>query len=153
MRQIDVRITGAMRRLHLIVGALLFIAFIVTGRLMRHDFPDKEIIDQEFRMLMRSRHIYIFFSAMINLALGLYFTAERRPLSRAFQYLGSAFLVGSGALLVWAWAAETYFVHHYSDLSRQGIYTALVGVIIHVIASISGRTPPVDARRSEADIQ
>lgn len=45
---------------HLIVGLLVFAVFAVTGKFMHADFPDKEIIAQEFRLLMRSRHIYNF---------------------------------------------------------------------------------------------
>jgi hypothetical protein len=123
----------------MIVGALLFIAFLVTGRLMRQDFPDKEIIDQEFRMLMRSRHIYILFASLINLSLGLYFAWGTQKLTRAFQIAGSAVLTGSGALLVWAFFAETYFTHHFSDMSRRGIYLALAGVGVHVIAALADR--------------
>ncbi len=128
-----------MRRIHLIVGALLFIAFLVTGRLMRQDFPDKEIIDQEFRMLMRSRHIYILFASLINLCLGLYFVWGKQKLTRAFQVAGSAVLTASGALLVWAFFAETYFTHHFSDMSRRGIYLALAGIGVHVIAAFADR--------------
>ena len=128
-----------MRRIHLIVGALLFIAFLVTGRLMRQDFPDKEIIDQEFRMLMRSRHIYILFASLINLCLGLYFAWGKQKLTRAFQIAGSAVLTASGALLVWAFFAETYFTHHFSDMSRRGIYLALSGIGVHAIAALADR--------------
>jgi len=141
-----------MRRIHLIVGALLFIAFLVTGRLMRQDFPDKEIIDQEFRMLMRSRHIYILFAALIHLGLGFYFTWLSRPLARVFQTIGSALLLASGALLIWAFFSETYFLHHFSESSRRGLYAALAGILIHGIAALADRTAP-SANASDADIQ
>jgi MFS family permease len=141
-----------MRRIHLIVGALLFIAFLVTGRLMRQDFPDKEIIDQEFRMLMRSRHIYILFAALIHLGLGFYFTWLARPLARVFQTIGSALLLASGALLIWAFFSETYFLHHYSESSRRGLYAALAGMLVHGIATLADRTAP-SANASDADIQ
>ena len=124
-----------MRRFHLILGAVLFIAFVVTGRFMRQDFPDKEAIDQEFRLLMRSRHIYILFASLINLCLGLYFVWGKQKLTRAFQITGSAVLTASGALLVWAFVEETYFTHHFSETSRRGIYLALAGVGVHLIAA------------------
>lgn len=54
------------RRIHLILGLLVFVAFTTTGSYMR-DFPDKGAISQELRLLMRSRHIYILFSALIHL--------------------------------------------------------------------------------------
>lgn len=139
-----------MRRFHLIFGLLLFVAFVVTGRFMRQDFPDKEVIDQEFRLLMRSRHIYILFASLINLCLGLYFVWGKQKLTRAFQIAGSAVLAASGVMLVWAFVAETYYTHHFSDASRRGIYLALAGVGVHMIAALADRT---SSRRSDADIQ
>jgi hypothetical protein len=47
-------------------------------RLFKVDFPDKEIIPQDFRLLMRSRHIYILFSGFIHLLLGVYLQIEAR---------------------------------------------------------------------------
>ena len=131
-----------MRRLHFILGALLFIAFVITGRVMRQDFPDKDVIDQEFRLLMRSRHIYILFASLINLCLGLYFVWGRQRRTRIFQMVGSAVLTASGVLLVWAFVSETYYVHHYSESSRRGIYLALAGVAIHLIAAAADRGAP-----------
>src|SRR5262249_11930247 len=59
-----------MKRIHLIFGLLLFVVFVITGRYMRLDFPDKDVISPDLRVLMRSRHIYILFSALIHLTLG-----------------------------------------------------------------------------------
>jgi len=125
-----------MRRLHLIFGILLFVAFLVTGQFMRADFPDKEIISQELRLLMRSRHIYILFSSLIHLALGSYLSIQAANAFRVVQYLGSSLLFVSSGLLVWAFVSETYALQHYSDLSRYGIYTSLGGVLLHLVGGI-----------------
>lgn len=125
-----------MRRLHLIFGILLFVAFLVTGQFMRADFPDKEIISQELRLLMRSRHIYILFSSLIHLALGSYLSIQAANAVRVVQYLGSSLLFVSSGLLIWAFVSETYLLKHYSDLSRYGIYTSLGGVLLHLAGGI-----------------
>ena len=125
-----------MRRLHLIFGILLFVAFLVTGQFMRADFPDKEIISQELRLLMRSRHIYILFSSLIHLALGSYLSIQAANAFRVVQYLGSSLLFVSSGLLVWAFVSETYALQHYSDLSRYGIFTSLGGVLLHLVGGI-----------------
>jgi hypothetical protein len=124
---------------HLIFGILLFIVFTITGRFMRSDFPDKQEIDQAFRILMRSRHIYILFSALIHLALGIYL--QMRPLvwQKAVQITGSAVLTISSVLLVWAFFVETYETHGFSTISRYGIYASLAGIVLHLIGGISGR--------------
>ena len=124
---------------HLIFGLLMFIVFVTTGRFMRVDFPDKEAIPQELRLLMRSRHIYILFSALIHLVLGVYLrmSADRRI--KVLQYAGSALLVVSSVLLVWAFVSETYSLQHFSDLSRNGIYISLAGVVMHLFAKFERR--------------
>ena len=125
-----------MSRFHLIFGIAVFIVFAVTGSYMRADFPDKDIIPQELRLLMRSRHIYILFSSLIHLTLGLYLSVSPVRWRMAVQYLGSAVLATSSAVLLWGFVVETYELRHFSDISRWGIYLSLAGVGIHLIASI-----------------
>jgi len=124
---------------HLIFGVLLFIVFAVTGKFMRIDFPDKDAIPQELRLLMRSRHIYILFSALIHLVLGAYLRMSVDGRARVLQYAGSLLLITASILLVWAFVTETYSLQHFSDISRYGIYTSLAGVGLHLLGSIGRR--------------
>jgi len=100
---------------------------------MRVDFPDKEIIPQDLRLLMRSRHIYILFSALIHLTIGVYMVLRPRLLQKAIQISGSAVLCISSVVLVWAWSVETYQTGQFSNISREGIYLSLAAVVLHVI--------------------
>ena len=122
-----------MRRLHLILGILLFVAFVITGRYMRADFPDKDLISPELRILMRSRHIYVLFSALIHISLGTYFQMCRQLWRKILQYTGSVILIASSGLLLWAFIVESYQLQHFSDISRWGIYLSLAGVGLHLI--------------------
>ncbi len=126
-----------MKRAHLVFGVLLFVAFAITGKLMRVDFPDKDAIPQDLRLLMRSRHIYILFSSFIHLMLGVYLGVESGARIRSLQHAGSFILFVSSGLLVWAWWVETYQLQHFSDISRQGIYASLAGVGLHLIAGLA----------------
>ena len=135
-------LTFILRSAHLLIGAALFIAFVLTGRYMRFDFPDKDVIPPEFRLLMRSRHIYILFIALINLGLGIYVQGRTRVLQRALQIVGSFMLFSSGVILVYAWRSETYVTQHFSDLSRTGIYNALAGVGLHLLSGIADSRDP-----------
>jgi uncharacterized protein YjeT (DUF2065 family) len=121
---------------HLIFGILLFIVFTVTGRYMRVDFPDKDAIDQFLRVLMRSRHIYILFSALIHLVLGVYMQLRPQAWRKVVQIAGSLSLVAASVLLVCAWRIETYDLQQFSDLSRNGIYLSLAGVGLHLIGGV-----------------
>jgi hypothetical protein len=125
--------------MHIIFGLLLFVAFLVTGRLLRADFPDKAEVDAGFRMLARSRHIYILFSALLHLGIGTYLRPQTARLSRAFQEIGSAVLLVASGLIFWAFFAETYQYHAFSDISRYGIYASLAGVALHLLGGLAER--------------
>ena len=128
-----------MSRVHLIFGLLLFVVFLITGQYMRADFPDKDAIDQTLRVLMRSRHIYILFSALIHVGLGLYFVPRIETWRKSVQYAGSVVLMASSILLVIAFVQETYTFGAFSELSRYGIYSSLASLALHVGASIRDR--------------
>ena len=121
-----------MKLFHLVFGVALFFVFTTTGSYMRADFPDKDLIPQDLRLLMRSRHIYILFAALINIVLGIYLQLRSQLLLKTAQIAGSAIISAGSALLVYAWYAETYNVQHFSDLSRNGIYLTALGVGLHL---------------------
>ena len=125
-----------MKRIHLIFGILLFVTFVITGRYMRLDFPDKDAISPDLRLLMRSRHIYILFSALIHLTLGIYLQIRAPLWQKVVQYAGSTVLFATSALLIWAFITETYSTHTFSGLSLYGIIFSLVGVGLHLIGGL-----------------
>ena len=125
-----------MKWFHIIFGLIVFGVFVTTGKFMRVDFPDKDMIPQDLRLLMRSRHIYILFNGLIHLALGVYLQMRPNAWQRAFQYFGSLLLVASSSFLLWAFIVETYQYQHFSDISRYGIYTSLAGVVAHLIGGL-----------------
>jgi hypothetical protein len=130
-----------MRWLHLILGLLLFVVFVTTGKYMRIDFPDKDAISPELRILMRSRHIYILFSALIHLSLGVYLQLKPQLRRRLWQFAGSGVLTYSSMMLVWAFVVESYSLQHFSNLSRSGIYAALTGVALHIVGGLDLPAP------------
>jgi hypothetical protein len=128
-----------MARVHVAFGLLLFVVFLITGQYMRADFPDKEAIDQSLRLLMRSRHIYILFSALIHIVLGLFFIPRTDAWRRAVGYAGSSVLIVSSILLDTAFIRESYSLAAFSDLSRFGIYTSRAGVGLLLVAALADR--------------
>lgn len=124
-----------MSYLHLFFGIIVFIIFLVTGKFMRVDFPDKELIPQDFRLLMRSRHIYILFSSFLHILLGVYWQMERQLRRKILQFFGSTLLIAGSGLLVWAFVYETYRTQHFSEASRWGIYLSLGGTMLHLIGA------------------
>jgi hypothetical protein len=128
---------NAMGWFHLILGLIVFVVFVTTGKYMRIDFPDKDAISPELRILMRSRHIYILFSALIHLSLGVYVQLRPELRRRLIQFAGSAVLTYSSVLLIWAFVVESYSLQHFSNLSRTGIYAALTGIGIHILGGLN----------------
>lgn len=126
------RILKNMAKLHLIFGIVVFIVFLVTGRLMRADFPDKDAIPQEFRLLMRSRHIYILLASLVHIVLGVYLEIRRETLQKYVQIFASVLLFTGTILLIYAFFYETYATKHFSEVSRFGLYTSLAGTIFHL---------------------
>lgn len=101
---------------------------------MRVDFPDKDIIPQDLRILMRSRHIYILFSSLIHILLGLYLQTHQKLWRKSLQIFGSFLLFAASLLLVWAFVFETYAAKHFSEISRYGLYASLAGTIFHLLS-------------------
>jgi len=120
-----------MSYIHLIFGIVLFAVFLITGQFMRHDFPDKEIIPQDFRLLMRSRHIYILLSSLIHICLGIYMQF-RQDWRKYLQIFASVLLVAGSILFVWAFVYESYTVKNFSEVSRFALYATLGGTIFHL---------------------
>jgi hypothetical protein len=120
-----------MSYVHLIFGIVVFVIFLVTGKLMRVDFPDKEIISQDFRLLMRSRHIYILLSSFVHIVLGVYLRIHKESWRKYVQIFASVLLFAGTILLIWAFFYETYTIRSFSEISRWGLYLSLGGTIFH----------------------
>ena len=99
---------------------------------MRIDFPDKDLIPQDFRLLMRSRHIYILLSSFIHILLGLYLQIHPQIWRKYLQIIGSVALFAGTILLISAFFYETYTTQIFSSFSRFGLYTMLGGTIFHL---------------------
>lgn len=125
-----------LRITHLVFGLVLFGVFLVTGHYMRADFPDKEAINQELRLLMRSRHIYILFSSLLHVLAGLYLFRPGSAWRQWVQGVGSVVLFASSILLLSAFIFETYYSQHFGEMSRNGIYATGLALALHLIANI-----------------
>jgi len=129
---------------HLVFGIIVFIIFLITGKFMRVDFPDKEIIPQEFRLLMRSRHIYILLSGLLHVLLGLYLQLHPQAWRKFLQMSGSILLFAGTLTLIWAFAYETYTVKTFSETSRAGLYVTLAGTIFHLLGGFQVKSKKND---------
>lgn len=101
-----------MGRIHLIVGLLGVIAFLLTGQVMGHHHPRMEQLSAEVRMMYVSRHIYLLGASLVNATFGLYLWMQPKSWRRVLQQIGSLPILLSPVFLAtafslsqrWAWA-------------------------------------------------
>src|SRR5690242_4884050 len=95
-----------MKRLHLVMGILTLIAFVLTGQYLRRVYPDMAGVNDGMRMMLRSRHLYIMLAGALNAALGLYLIQPTRVWRKAVQGLGSLLILAAPVLLTVAFFTE-----------------------------------------------
>jgi hypothetical protein len=125
----------ALRIAHLTVGSVFLIGFLLSGQYMHWFLGHLQGMSDAPRMLYRSAHIYLLWSAMLNLALGLYVRLSIVSVSRCAQVVGSALILVGPLLLVAAFFYEASLNDLQRPFSRPAIYAAFAGMLAHAFAS------------------
>ena len=76
------------------VGLATVLAFVVTGLYLAMHFPAAYGAGEEIRYMYRANHVYVLFAALVNIALGLYWSAAKRG------WRGKLALTGTALVLV-----------------------------------------------------
>jgi hypothetical protein len=121
-------------RLHLVIGIAGLVVFLLTGQYMDRWLNHLDGMADGPRALYRSAHIYILFSALLNLQLGVYMVTVQHWAVRALQYLGSILLLATPALFLYGFIVETPPAVIERPMIRESIYCALGGVLMHGVA-------------------
>ena len=125
-----------MRRIHLIIGLLGVIAFLLTGQFMKHHHPRMEELSAEVRMMYVSRHIYLLGASLVNVVLGLYLQVHPPGWRRVLQQIASVVILLSPLSLLISFFAEPAFgLAGRSWRSYFGLIGLFVGVMTHIVAS------------------
>ncbi len=127
-----------MRKVHLIFGVLVVVAFLLTGQYMDRYYDHLSGMPDGPRMLYRTRHIFILLAGLLNLAVGAYVTGRARPQGRVLQVLGSVLVVTASVLFVAAFFYEPKLRGLYTPLSHWGTYAMAGGVALHLLSGVSG---------------
>jgi hypothetical protein len=124
------------RRIHLVVGLVGVLTFLLTGQVMRHHHPAMAALTPDIRMMYVSRHIYLLGAALVNLTLGLYLQLRSAGWRRNLQQLGSLLIMLSPMLLLLAFLAEPERgLAGRGWRSQFGLFTLFGGVLLHWIAT------------------
>ena len=125
-----------LRRIHLAVGILAVVVFLLTGQVMRFHHPSMEQLPAEVRMMYVSRHIYLLGTALVNVVLGLYLHLQATSWRRLLQEVGSLLILLSPLLLTLAFFSEPALgLLGRSWRGYYGMLALFVGAMAHLVAS------------------
>jgi hypothetical protein len=130
-----------LRQIHLAVGILALIAFVLTGQYMHWKLDHLKGLPDLSRLLYRSAHIYLMFSGLCNLLAGLYCPDSGMPSARRIRLAGSAALLASPVLFLLSFFSEIALGVE-RPLLRWGIYASFAGVLLHAVSSWVMRRSP-----------
>lgn len=125
-----------MRKVHLIFGAFVLVAFLLTGQYMDKFYNHLEGFPDGTRLLYRTRHIFILLAGLLNLGIGAYFSYRRETWRRTVQLLGSLLIFAASFLFLIAFFYEPKLSDLDTPLSHWGTYTIATGALLHVISGI-----------------
>jgi hypothetical protein len=124
-----------MRRLHLAVGSLALLGFVLTGQYMDRVHAHLVGMPDGPRLLYRSAHIYLLFAALLNLLLGAYLRPAPQHGVRLLQGAASVTLLALPALFAVAFFREPALAGLERPWARPAIYLSLGAVLAHVAAA------------------
>jgi hypothetical protein len=139
------------RRLHLFVGLVGLVGFLLTGQYMDRVHDHLRGMDEARRLLFRSCHIYLLFGSLLNLALGLYLV-PRVGWRRWVAAAGSALVLAGPFFAALGFFTEPWLSDLERPYSRPAISGSLAGMLLHLICwsprgGPTPRPPDHDARR------
>ena len=129
-----------LRRVHMIVGLLTVLAFVISGQIMAHHKPAMHDLGADVRMMYVSRHVYLLGAALVNLVLGLYLRLKPAGPRRVLQQIGSLLILLSPILLLSAFASEPELgLAGRSWRSLFGVVILFGGTIFHWISMFGSK--------------
>jgi hypothetical protein len=148
MRRLDVRgepavlkaETMTLRRIHLWLGIMTLLVFLMTGQFMDKQLGHLVGMADGPRMLYRSSHIYLLWSGLLNVSLGLYPIQFGHGWSGGAKRLGSVLILVSPPLLLISFFLEPHLSNFERPYSRAANYLVTLGVLLHLFSS---RRPPL----------
>lgn len=123
-----------MKRLHLILGLVVLVVFLLTGQYM--EYVHNRTLPDGQRMLYRSRHIYFLLAGLVNLGIGLYFTYRPNAWRRILQVTGSLLLMIAPVIVLTGFFYEPALGPAHTTVARWGIYAVAAGTVLHLFASL-----------------
>ena len=125
---------NALRRIHLVLGLLTIVAFVLTGQYMDRVHGHLRLMDAAPRLLFRSGHIYLLFSGLLNCMLGMTKALQPDPWRKVLAGTGSLVLLATPALFLVGFFREPWMEGLNRPFARWAIYFSLAGVVFYLLA-------------------
>lgn len=123
-----------MRKFHLLFGAAVVVAFLLTGQYMDRVHGHLEGMADGPRLLYRTRHIFILLAGLLNLGLAAYHVRRARRWRRGLQLAGTGLIAVASVLFVAAFFYEPGLRDLDTPLSHWGAYTIAAGTLLHLLS-------------------
>ena len=94
------------RIIYLAVGAASLLFFSWTGQYLHATYPDKRSMEMGFRVMLRSRHLFILLVSLLEIGIGIYIRPTSRLMFRYVQSLSTGLLLIAHGLFIWAFFYE-----------------------------------------------
>ena len=134
-----------MKKVHLIFGVLVVIAFLLTGQYMDKFYSHLRGMPDAPRLLYRTRHIFILMSGLLNLGIGAYFSYRTETWQRTLQVLGSLLIFAASFLFLIGFFYEPNRGDLRTPLSHYGAYAIAAGAVLHAISGIKSKRNGVES--------
>lgn len=121
---------------HLLVGAVFFVLFLLTGVYMILNFPELYNGREEVRMMYRSTHIYLLMSALLNLMAGNYLLGVEEANFLRLKKLASLLIVVTPPLFFAAFIVEPPVYAIERPISFWGVIFLVTGVLLHALLNL-----------------
>jgi len=128
-----------MKRLHLWVGAVVLLAFLLTGQYMDYLEVRTNALGETARVMFRSRHIYLLLAGLVNVGVGAYFAYRERGWRRRLQLLGSALIVVAPALMLAAFFTEPGEPGLKRHFTLPAVVILSSGTLLHALSGLRSR--------------
>jgi hypothetical protein len=132
-----------MKLVHLVVGALVLVAFLLTGQYMDYLDVRSGRLGDATRMMYRSRHIYILLAGLVNLGVGAYFVWRAGGWRKTLQTVGSVLILIAPALMLAAFFSESGASGLRRHFTLPAIIILAIGTLCHAFSGLRPRASVV----------
>ncbi len=122
---------------YLALGLLSLFFFTWTGKYLQQYYPDKQNLEKGFRVMLRSRHIFLLLISLLEIGIGVYIQQSRNRVFLFIQCLATFLLVLAHMLFSYAFFYEVDLIHvPQTPAVHYATYLTLASVILHVCTKV-----------------